>query len=300
MVYCPNLIYDVGMNNGDDSAYYLSRGFRILAIDANPILVEQAAKRFERDIKAGRATLLNIGISDDEGDLPFWICDTNSDWSSFDKAIASRDGSPHHRIAIRCRRFQSILQEFGVPYYLKIDIEGSDIHCLRDLSVTSDLPEYISFEKSKRCVNESLAILARLGYTHFKLISQMNHLPVQYPPTKEQTSYERALKLLQSRNFLVRVFRKLGGRRFLRRQLVQSRSRNGWVFALGSSGPLTEELPGKWQSYEEILKTYNRANSACSVGEPSIFWKTTAESFWADFHAKRGQVAHPLFTISAA
>ena len=34
--YNPGLIYDVGMNNGDDTAYYLRRGFRVIAIEPNP------------------------------------------------------------------------------------------------------------------------------------------------------------------------------------------------------------------------------------------------------------------------
>jgi hypothetical protein len=34
--YDPGLIYDVGMNNGDDTAYYLRRGFRVVAIEPNP------------------------------------------------------------------------------------------------------------------------------------------------------------------------------------------------------------------------------------------------------------------------
>jgi hypothetical protein len=41
--YHPQLIYDVGMNNGDDTAYYLRRGFRVLAIEANLDLVANAA-----------------------------------------------------------------------------------------------------------------------------------------------------------------------------------------------------------------------------------------------------------------
>ena len=35
----PRLIYDVGMHNGDDTAYYLRRGFRVVAIEPNPALV---------------------------------------------------------------------------------------------------------------------------------------------------------------------------------------------------------------------------------------------------------------------
>jgi len=55
------------MNNGDDTAYYLSLSFRTVAIEANPQLVEQAKLRFAREIASGRLHILNIGITDREG-----------------------------------------------------------------------------------------------------------------------------------------------------------------------------------------------------------------------------------------
>jgi hypothetical protein len=55
--YDPQLIYDVGMNNGDDTAYYLQRGFRVLAIEANSDLVANAATRFAREIGTRRLML---------------------------------------------------------------------------------------------------------------------------------------------------------------------------------------------------------------------------------------------------
>jgi hypothetical protein len=96
------------MNNGDDTAYYLSRGFRAVAIEDNPVLVEQAEKLFEPEIKAGRLTLLHIGVTNSDGELP-----TISEWSSFDEAIPARDDNPRHKMMVRCRRFRSILDEFG-------------------------------------------------------------------------------------------------------------------------------------------------------------------------------------------
>jgi hypothetical protein len=41
-----DLLYDVGMNNGDDTAYYLYKGFRVVAVEADPVLVEAARERF--------------------------------------------------------------------------------------------------------------------------------------------------------------------------------------------------------------------------------------------------------------
>jgi FkbM family methyltransferase len=112
------LIYDVGMNNGDDTAYYLRRGFRVVAIEANTCFAKCAAERFRTQISSDQLRILNIGIAAEEGELPFWICETYSEWSSFDRKITSRDGCPHHEVMVPCRRFASVLEEFGVPYYL--------------------------------------------------------------------------------------------------------------------------------------------------------------------------------------
>jgi FkbM family methyltransferase len=142
------------MNNGDDTAYYLSREFRVVAIEAHPVLVEQTSRRFKREIATGDLIILNIGISDREGAFPFWICDAHPESSSFDLSVASRDDVDHHQITISCRRFRSDLEEFGTPYYLKLDIEGNEIYCLQDL-IASDLPKYVSFEKTQQWAIES-------------------------------------------------------------------------------------------------------------------------------------------------
>jgi len=34
--YCDNLVYDVGMHTGQDTAYYLFKGYDVVAIEANP------------------------------------------------------------------------------------------------------------------------------------------------------------------------------------------------------------------------------------------------------------------------
>jgi len=40
-----DLIYDVGLHNGADTAYYLHRGFRVVTIDANPVLTTAALQK---------------------------------------------------------------------------------------------------------------------------------------------------------------------------------------------------------------------------------------------------------------
>jgi FkbM family methyltransferase len=277
-----NLIYDVGMYNGDDTAYYLAKGFRVIAIEAAPHLVEQASRRFEREIAAEKLIILNIGVSDHEGAFPFYISDTNPEWNTFDSSVAKDKDIDFHQVTVSCRRFRSILDEFGTPYYLKLDIEGNEIYCLRDL-IVSDLPNYVSFEKTAQFTVESLTLLHNLGYTGFKLISQNSLLPVEYPPTWEQRRYERWQNLLKSRNFFLRVIRRAGARRWVN----PTRYRSDWIFPGSSSGPFGEDTPGKWQTFDEIVETLAKANSSFDAREPSVFWGDAGYSFWADFHAKR-------------
>lgn len=281
-----NLIYDVGMGNGDDTAYYLSRGFQVVAIEANPAMVDQSSRRFEREIATGTLSILNIGIREKEGEFPFWICDSFPDWSSFARSVASRGGAAHHEILVQCRRFRSVLTEFGIPYYLKLDIEGREICCLRDLTVFSDQPKYVSFEQSGSA-QEALPLLHKLGYTGFKLISQRNFLAVEYPASQEEKSLGRARSLLQSRNPFMRAARKVGMKRWLESKVDRPLCRNGWTFALRSSGPFGDDIPGRWQSVDEITATLAKANADCHAGAASEFWDSGSYGFWADLHAKR-------------
>lgn len=275
-----DLIYDVGMNNGDDTAYYLHCGFRVVAIEANPALAAQAAKRFACAIAAGKLTIVNCGIAAEAGELAFWICETHTEWSSFDRSSASRDGCPHHSIEIPCRRFRSILEEYGIPFYLKVDIEGNDYLCLEDLKAV-DLPKYASVEASDL---ELLRRLSDLGYRRFKCISQRNYLPLEIPLSREYRACERLQWYLGSRNLLLRIARLLGAGRWWRRRLHRTRSVNGWLFPFGSSGPFGEQTLGAWQSYEQMEETFQRFLDLNRAGEPSLFWNDAEDFFWSDFH----------------
>jgi FkbM family methyltransferase len=280
-----DLIYDVGMNNGDDTAYYLAKGFRVVAIEADPFLVQDVSPRFQQEITAGRLTILNVGVSDAEGTFPFYVCDTHREWSTFDVAAAEDKGVSFRQIDVRCRRFRSVLDEFGAPYYLKLDIEGNEIHCLKDLN-PNDLPDYISFEKTGTYDLESLKLLQRFGYTGFKLISQHEFLPVEYPPSGELIHYERMRDVRENRNLIYRIVRKLGGVR-LSRFANPTRYRPEWTFPLGSSGAFGEDTPGRWLTFDEMSETVARANSSFALCDKSALWGDAGYSFWADFHARR-------------
>jgi FkbM family methyltransferase len=247
--------------------------------------VAQARVRFARELADGRVTIVHAAIDAQEGTRPFWICDATSHWNSFDREIAGRDGSPHHAIEVRCRTLGSIVEQFGVPHYLKVDIEGADHLCVEALQPAT-APRFLSIEQSRK----TLALLPRLqqlGYVGFKCISQRHYLPLQLDPTPEQRRYERLLRLKQSRALPLRVFRRLGGKRWIKTQLKRTRIHGDWVFPGGSSGPFGDDTLGQWQDFDQFSQTLAHFQAQRSAGRPSLFWDERSYSFWADLHARR-------------
>jgi len=171
----PKLIYDVGMHNGDDTAYYLRRGFRVVAIEPNPALVATASERFRREIEAGELKILNVGVAAEDREVPFWVCLIDSRLSSLYHDASLDDRYPVEEIRVPCRTFRSILDEFGVPFYLKVDIQGNDSLCVEALD-PGDVPKFLSIEFALWDA-PLMALMRARGFNRFKYISQTHFLP---------------------------------------------------------------------------------------------------------------------------
>ena len=70
-------------------------------------------------------------------------------------------------------KLSSARSEFGVPHYMKIDIEGYDGICIAGLN-NAIAPQYISIEMDHLRGASDLGQLADLGYKGFKIICQNN------------------------------------------------------------------------------------------------------------------------------
>jgi FkbM family methyltransferase len=181
-----DLIYDVGMHNGDDTAFYLHQGFRVIAIDADPLAVDAAKRRFHTEVASGRLTILNVGVAEKAGAGTFWISERVSEWNSFQKK--ARMGEECHPIEVEMQPFSEILDTYGIPFYLKIDIEGNDLLCIEALA-GRPLPPFISVEAKvggaeddliEAAALRDLPLLKDVGYRRFKLISQTDFAPELY------------------------------------------------------------------------------------------------------------------------
>jgi FkbM family methyltransferase len=270
MTYFKDLVFDVGMHNGDDTAYYLYKGYRVVAIEANPTLIPPAQERFAEEIAAGKLTVVHVGITDNAGEADFFISLKNDVWGSFDRQIAGRAGG-FEAVRVPCIPFSEILQQYGVPYYLKIDIEGNDRLCLDALG-SELLPAYISIEMSHETGDQDIRRLRDLGYVKFKCVRQNDFRLIALDNIEQQLALQRKRAKGGIAGLAWRVVRRV--------TRIAQRSRDGrWVFPGGSSGPFGLGLPGDWSPAQEILEIWQRLHDIdAELGTGGL-------GQWFDIHA---------------
>lgn len=172
-----DLVYDVGAHKGEDSAYYLAKGYRVVAFEANAELVRGCEERFASEIADGRLTLVEGAISDAEAPFVRFYRHPLSTWGTTSDEMVERNlmVAASEAVDVPAVRFAGKLRETGMPSFMKIDIEGSDMLCLQALLEFDRRPQSVSIESHKTDfahVEAELELLARLGYDRFAVVQQ--------------------------------------------------------------------------------------------------------------------------------
>jgi len=232
-----DLIFDVGMHRGEDTAYYLQKGFRVVAIEADPALAADGRARFADALADGRLTVIEGAVvapgAAAGATVRFYRNRANSVWGTVVPEWAERNagfGAASETIEVPALDVAACIAANGVPRYLKIDIEGMDRVCLEALAGFAQRPDFVSIESEKVSYDrllEEIALLESLGYDRFMAVQQRGISRQREPdPVRE-------------------------GRR------------TGHRFAEGSSGLFGDDLPGPWTdgagiraAYEAIFRRY--------------------------------------------
>ena len=225
-----DLIYDVGMHNGDDSLFYLLKGFRVVAVEADPQLCEAARDRLRPFVENGQLTIVNGAIVHEAGPVTFHRSSTPGwgtvveDWHRYnvDHGVAAEP------VVVDGTTLADLIDLHGQPFYLKVDIEGMDRMALESLAATPARPRYLSIESSfdrsltTASIKSEFDTLVGLGYDRFKIVDQ-DKVPEQVPP-----SPARMGKYVP------------------------------YEFTDSASGLFGEEAPGEWLSAQAALESFRQ------------------------------------------
>lgn len=226
----PGLIFDVGLHRGQDTDHYLKKGYRVVAFEADPENAEFCRERFADAIADGRLTIVEGAITENyiqNGNgrvVRFYRNVDHSLWGSTSEDWASRNevlGTTNNLITVPAIDFAEVMSEHGVPHYLKADIVGSEVVCLRAMLGFENKPDYLSIRSEKlvfRKLEYEFDLLEQLGYNQFKAIKQdFERIKVQLPNGDGTTEYS---------------------------------------FEEGASGPFGEETRGEWKDRPSVLRDY--------------------------------------------
>ena len=236
-------IFDIGMFDGADTAYYLESGYEVVAIEANPRLIEAAERKFKGELESGKLKLVNRALAGESGNsFSFTVCAEDLGATSiFEERLSHR--SPIASFETESITISELFEEHGIPYYLKIDIEGCDKFCVLPLS-EKNRPTYVSFEAGED-VFPLVNHLQSIGYSEFKAVNQCNFLELGSQRSLRNRLKQRMLHLLGYRE-----------PKFVRR--------NGRYFRSGhTSGPVPWESDGNWMDASRLINQWKRfANTA--------------------------------------
>ena len=180
---CVRVAFDLGSNNGKDTVALLSQGFCVLAVDANPAMVIEVHKRLLSisPVQRKRAVVINVGLGEVPDNSTFYLT-RSTIHSSFDQRKALHHDPKATKLVvptIRCEWLWSLVPTR--PEYVKIDIEERHYVCVEALErlAPQRRPLYLSWENHDfakglpypELDRQLLALTARLGYTHAKVLS---------------------------------------------------------------------------------------------------------------------------------
>lgn len=172
-----DLVYDVGLHKGEDTAYYLALGYRVVAFEANAMLVEHCRRRFGEEISDGRLRIIEGAIDDSGAEVVTFYDHINTVWGTTDQSWAERNRwlGDSKGMPVRTVDFGACLRETGVPFFMKVDIEGADRVCFKALRLFDERPVYVSLESEKvffPSLLEEFTLLNGLGYDRFAVVQQ--------------------------------------------------------------------------------------------------------------------------------
>jgi FkbM family methyltransferase len=228
-----DLVYDVGMHKGEDSEFYLRKGFRVVAFDANRELIASCKQRLKEFLDSGQLTIVEGAIvdpsliADGSKTVRFYQNPDSSVWGTVSAEWAERNarlGMSSKVTEVVAIDFAGVMRQYGVPYYMKIDIEGCDTVCISALRGFQERPTYISIESDKtnlESLEREIDLFIEMGYGSFQAVEQSQIPVAQLPPQPAREG-----------NYTAHRFEK------------------------GSSGLFGLELEPEWKSKPEVMRQY--------------------------------------------
>lgn len=166
-----DLVFDVGANLGNRSQAFLKQGARVVAFEPQSVCAQRLRDLFQSN---DRFDLEQCVLGDTGGNVDMLLCDSSTisslstDWiDAVQKSGRFSNYSWNKKESVQMTTLDRMIEKYGAPKFVKIDVEGSELKVLRGLSspVSSAsfefVPEFI--DSTYKCIRH----LESLGAASF-------------------------------------------------------------------------------------------------------------------------------------
>lgn len=169
------IAFDIGANIGQTVDELLPNYDKIICFEPNPSLVTVIKNKFFNNDKV---TIEELGLSDKTETKKFNISNSHvvstfsEDWINNSRFtnVYNWDTS----IDVKTTTLDEVIDKYGIPYFIKIDVEGYEYEVLKGLTKLLD-NTYFAFEWAEeqyKIVNKTVKYLKELGYNNFSYTYQ--------------------------------------------------------------------------------------------------------------------------------
>lgn len=154
------LVFDIGANVGTMSRIFAGLGARVVAVEPNP----DCARHIELSTRRGQVEVLAAAVSDRDGQAALKVSDRKDKMSSLSdewRAAVSRENADYagmwkREVTVPTITLDALIQRYGEPWYIKIDVEGYEEQVIKGLS---QCPSLLSFEFNRVFLEPALKAL---------------------------------------------------------------------------------------------------------------------------------------------
>ncbi len=183
-------LLDIGANRGDAVAAGIKNGFdKIVAVEAAPKVFKELVKNY---IYNNKVIPINFAVSDVDNDqVEFYEC-IEDGLSTLEKSWLTDPSMPYYgkefrTIGVNTITIDKIVNIYGIPDLIKIDVEGAETKVLNGMTKKN---KTLCFEWTINTLSDhikQLEYLRSLGYKTFALQFIEHHLqiPKDWLPTSE-------------------------------------------------------------------------------------------------------------------
>lgn len=149
------MVFDVGANIGNRVAPLLHLGAKIVAVEPQKSCYDELKDKFGK-----RIILITNGLSDIEGVKKFYVSDASilssfsEEWINAVKGSRFKQHTWDRVEEVEMTTLDKLIAEYGIPVFIKIDVEGHELEVLKGLStpIKCISYEYTTPEQTMRAV----------------------------------------------------------------------------------------------------------------------------------------------------